>query len=203
MDQGRFKEQIVPIVISSRKGDITFETDEYPKRDTSQAKLAKMRPAFLKDGTVTAGNSSGINDGASFLVLADSKTSEKKGLEPIARLVSYGLAGVSNEIMGEGPIPASTIALKKAGLTLDKIDVIESNEAFAAQAIAVNKGLNLNSDITNINGGAIALGHPVGATGAILATKLIHELKRTNGKLGLATMCIGGGQGIATIYELL
>ena len=137
------------------------------------------------------------------MVLADEKTSEKKGLQAIARLVSYGISGVSNEIMGEGPITATKIALEKAGLTLDNIDTIESNEAFAAQAIAVNKGLNLNPEITNINGGAISLGHPVGATGSILVTKLLHELKRSKGKFGLATMCIGGGQGIATIYELL
>ena len=203
IDQGRFKEQIVPITISSRKGDTIFKEDEYPKRDTSEEKLSKMRAAFSKDGSVTAGNSSGINDGASFLVLADEKTSEKKGLQAIARLVSYGISGVSNEIMGEGPITATKIALEKAGLTLDNIDIIESNEAFAAQAIAVNKGLNLNPEITNINGGAISLGHPVGATGSILVTKLLHELKRSKGKFGLATMCIGGGQGIATIYELL
>lgn len=203
IDQGRFKEQIVPITISSRKGDTIFKEDEYPKRDTSEEKLSKMRAAFSKDGSVTAGNSSGINDGASFLVLADEKTSEKKGLQAIARLVSYGISGVSNEIMGEGPITATKIALEKAGLTLDNIDIIESNEAFAAQAIAVNKGLNLNPEVTNINGGAISLGHPVGATGSILVTKLLHELKRSKGKFGLATMCIGGGQGIATIYELL
>ena len=203
IDQGRFKDQIVPITISSRKGDTIFKEDEYPKRDTSEEKLSKMRAAFSKDGSVTAGNSSGINDGASFLVLADEKTSEKKGLQAIARLVSYGISGVSNEIMGEGPITATKIALEKAGLTLDNIDIIESNEAFAAQAIAVNKGLNLNPEVTNINGGAISLGHPVGATGSILVTKLIHELKRSKGKFGLATMCIGGGQGIATIYELL
>lgn len=203
IDQGRFKDQIVPITISSRKGDTIFKEDEYPKRDTSEEKLSKMRAAFSKDGSVTAGNSSGINDGASFLVLADEKTSEKKGLQAIARLVSYGISGVSNEIMGEGPITATKIALEKAGLTLDNIDTIESNEAFAAQAIAVNKGLNLNPEVTNINGGAISLGHPVGATGSILVTKLLHELKRSKGKFGLATMCIGGGQGIATIYELL
>ncbi len=203
IDNGRFIDQIVPITISSRKGEVTFEIDEYPKKDTSEAKLAKMRPAFVKDGSVTAGNSSGINDGASFLVLANSKVCEKKNLQPLARLVSYAISGVSHEIMGEGPIPATTLALRKAGLKLDDIDLIESNEAFAAQAIAVNKGLDLNTNITNVNGGAIALGHPVGATGAILVTKLLHELKRIDGKYGLATMCIGGGQGIATIYERL
>ncbi len=203
LDNGKFDKQIVPITIKNRKKEVVFDKDEYPKRDISLEKLSKMRPAFSKDGSVTAGNSSGINDGASFLVLAESKAAEKNGLKPVARLVSYGLAGVSNEIMGEGPIPATKIALDKAGLSLDKIDLIESNEAFAAQAIAVNKGLRLDKNITNVNGGAIALGHPVGATGAILATKLLHELRRTNGKYGLATMCIGGGQGIATIYELL
>ena len=203
IDQGRFEEQIHPITISSRKGETIFKQDEYPKRETSEEKLSKMRAAFAKDGSVTAGNSSGINDGASFLVLADEKSTERKGLQAVARLVSYGISGVRNEIMGEGPITATKIALKKAGLTLDNIDIVESNEAFAAQAIAVNKGLNLDEEITNVNGGAIALGHPVGATGSILVTKLIHELKRSKCKYGLATMCIGGGQGIATIYELL
>lgn len=203
IDQGRFEEQIHPITISSRKGETIFKQDEYPKKETSEEKLSKMRAAFAKDGSVTAGNSSGINDGASFLVLADEKSTERKGLQAIARLVSYGISGVRNEIMGEGPITATKIALKKAGLTLDNIDIVESNEAFAAQAIAVNKGLNLDEEITNVNGGAIALGHPVGATGSILVTKLIHELKRSKCKYGLATMCIGGGQGIATIYELL
>ncbi len=203
IDQGRFEEQIHPITISSRKGETIFKQDEYPKRETSEEKLSKMRAAFAKDGSVTAGNSSGINDGASFLVLADEKSTERKGLQAVARLVSYGISGVRNEIMGEGPITATKIALKKAGLTLDNIDIVESNEAFAAQAIAVNKGLNLDQEITNVNGGAIALGHPVGATGSILVTKLIHELKRSKCKYGLATMCIGGGQGISTIYELL
>ncbi len=202
IDSGKFDEQIVPINIKTRKKEFIFDKDEYPKRDSTKEILSRMRPAFSRDGTVTAGNSSGINDGASFLLLASSKSAEKKGFEPIARLVSYGLSGVPNDLMGEGPIPATKVALEKAQLTLDKIDLIESNEAFAAQAIAVNKGLSLENQVTNVNGGAIALGHPVGATGAVLATKLIYELKRIKGKFGLATMCIGGGQGIATIYEV-
>jgi acetyl-CoA C-acetyltransferase len=198
--EGRFKSQIAPITISSRKGDIVFDTDEHPKA-TSMEALAKMKPAFKKDGTVTAGNASGINDGASFFVLAEAKAAASAGYKPIARLVSYAVAGVPNEIMGEGPIPASKIALTRAGLTLDKMDVIESNEAFAAQALAVTKGLGLDPAKTNVNGGAIALGHPVGASGAVIATKAIHELIRVNGKYCLVTMCIGGGQGIAAIFE--
>jgi acetyl-CoA C-acetyltransferase len=198
--EGRFKSQIVPITIASRKGDIVFDTDEHPKATTMEA-LAKMRPAFKKDGTVTAGNASGINDGASFFVLAEASAAAKAGAKPIARLVSYAVAGVPNDIMGEGPIPASQIALKRAGLTLDKMDVIESNEAFAAQALSVMKGLNLDPTKTNVNGGAIALGHPVGASGGVIATKAIHELHRVGGKYCLVTMCIGGGQGIAAIFE--
>ncbi|MFY7699706.1 MAG: beta-ketothiolase BktB, partial [Burkholderiaceae bacterium] len=163
--EGRFKSQIAPITISSRKGDIVFDTDEHPKATSLEA-LAKMKPAFKKDGTVTAGNASGINDGASFFVLAESKAAAAAGHKPIARLVSYAVAGVPNDVMGEGPIPASKIALQRAGLTLDKMDVIESNEAFAAQALSVMKGLGLDPAKTNVNGGAIALGHPVGASGA-------------------------------------
>jgi len=163
--------------------------------------LAKMKPAFKKDGSVTAGNASGINDAAAFLVLADAAKAAAGGHKPIARLVAYAIAGVPNELMGEGPIPASKLALQRAGLSLDKIDVIESNEAFAAQSIAVNKGLELDPTKTNPNGGAIAIGHPVGATGGVIITKLLHELIRTNGRYGMATMCIGGGQGITTIWE--
>jgi acetyl-CoA C-acetyltransferase len=198
--EGRFKSQIAPITISSRKGDIVFDTDEHPKATSLEA-LAKMKPAFKKDGTVTAGNASGINDGASFFVLAESKAAAAAGHKPIARLVSYAVAGVPNDVMGEGPIPASKIALQRAGLTLDKMDVIESNEAFAAQALSVMKGLGLDPAKTNVNGGAIALGHPVGASGAVIATKAIHELHRVQGKYCLVTMCIGGGQGIAAIFE--
>jgi len=200
---GRFKSQIVPIVQKTRKGEVIFDTDEHGKPDTTIESLTKMRPAFKKDGTVTAGNASGINDGAAFFVLAAADVAAKAGQKPLARIVSYAIAGVPNEIMGEGPIPATKLALKKAGLTLDQIDVIEANEAFAAQAIAVNKGLGLDPAKTNPNGGAIALGHPVGCSGAFIATKAIYELHRTGGKYALATMCIGGGQGIAVIFERL
>lgn len=201
IEEGRFKDQIVPITIKSRKGDIVFDTDEHPKPGTTVEKLAAMRPAFKKDGTVTAGNASGINDGAAFLVLADAETAAKNGQKPIAKIKSYAVAGVPNDVMGEGPIPSSKLALEKAGLTVADMDVIESNEAFAAQAIAVAKGLGLPADKTNPNGGAIALGHPVGCSGAFIATKAIHELHRTGGKYALVTMCIGGGQGIAVIFE--
>ena len=198
---GRFESQIVPITLKTRKGEVTFDTDEHVRPDTTAESLAKMRTAFKKDGTVTAGNASGINDGAAFLVLAAAETAEQAGQKPIAKIVSYAVAGVSNEIMGEGPIPATKLALKKAGLTLDQMDVIESNEAFAAQALTVIKGLGLDIEKTNPNGGAIALGHPVGCSGAFITTKALHELQRTGGKYALVTMCIGGGQGIATIFE--
>jgi len=199
--EGRFKSQIVPIVQQTRKGEVVFDTDEHGKATTTMESLAKMKPAFKKDGTVTAGNASGINDGAAFFVLAAADVAAKAGQKPIARIVSYAIAGVPNEIMGEGPIPASKLALKKAGLTLDQMDVIEANEAFAAQAIAVNKALGLDPAKTNPNGGAIALGHPVGCSGAFIATKAVYELQRTGGKYALVTMCIGGGQGIAVIFE--
>jgi acetyl-CoA C-acetyltransferase len=200
--EGRFKSQIVPITIKSRKGDIVFDTDEHCKPDTTMETLGKMKAVFKKEGgSVTAGNASGINDGAAFFVLADAETAKKAGHKPIARLVSYAVAGVPNHIMGEGPIPATKRALERAGLKLDQIDVIESNEAFAAQALAVTKGLGLDPAKTNVNGGAIALGHPIGCSGAAIATKAIHELHRVQGKYALVTMCIGGGQGIATIFE--
>ena len=202
--EGRFKSQIVPITIKTRKGDIVFDTDEHVKPDTTMETLAKMKAVFKKEGgSVTAGNASGINDGAAFFVLADAETAKKAGHKPIARLVSYAVAGVPNHIMGEGPIPATKIALERAGLKLDQMDVIESNEAFAAQALAVTKGLGLDPAKTNVNGGAIALGHPIGCSGAAIATKAIHELHRVQGKYALVTMCIGGGQGIATIFERL
>jgi len=202
--EGRFKSQIVPITIKTRKGDIVFDTDEHCKPDTTMETLGKMKAVFKKEGgSVTAGNASGINDGAAFFVLADAETAKKAGHKPIARLVSYAVAGVANHIMGEGPIPATKIALERAGLKLDQIDVIESNEAFAAQALAVTKGLGLDPAKTNVNGGAIALGHPIGCSGAAIATKAIHELHRVQGKYALVTMCIGGGQGIATIFERL
>jgi acetyl-CoA C-acetyltransferase len=202
--EGRFKSQIVPITIKTRKGDIVFDTDEHCKPDTTMETLAKMKAVFKKEGgSVTAGNASGINDGAAFFVLAEAEVAKKAGHKPIARLVSYAVAGVPNHIMGEGPIPATKIALERAGLKLDQIDVIESNEAFAAQALAVTKGLGLDPAKTNVNGGAIALGHPIGCSGAAIATKAIHELHRVQGKYALVTMCIGGGQGIATIFERL
>ncbi|QWD82757.1 acetyl-CoA C-acyltransferase family protein [Polynucleobacter sp. MWH-P3-07-1] len=200
--EGRFKSQIVPITVKSRKGDIVFDTDEHCKPETTMETLGKMKAVFKKEGgSVTAGNASGINDGAAFFVLAAADAAAKAGHKPIARLVSYAVAGVPNHIMGEGPIPASKLALARAGLKLDQIDVIESNEAFAAQALAVTKGLGLDPAKTNVNGGAIALGHPIGCSGAAIATKALHELQRVNGKYALVTMCIGGGQGIATIFE--
>jgi acetyl-CoA C-acetyltransferase len=202
--EGRFKSQIVAITIKSRKGDVVFDTDEHCKPDTTMETLGKMKAVFKKEGgTVTAGNASGINDGAAFFVLAAADAAAKAGQKPIARLVSYAVAGVPNHIMGEGPIPASKIALTRAGLKLDQIDVIESNEAFAAQALAVTKGLGLDPAKTNVNGGAIALGHPIGCSGAAIATKAIHELQRVNGRYALVTMCIGGGQGIAVVFERL
>ena len=199
--EGRFKGQIVPVVKQTKKGEVVFDTDEYVKASTTMESLAKLKPAFKKDGTVTAGNASGINDGAAFFVLADGARAAADGHKPIARMVSYAVAGVSNEIMGEGPIPASKLALKKAGLTLDQMDVIESNEAFAAQALAVARGLQLDMAKTNPNGGAIALGHPIGCSGAFIATKALHELQRIGGRYALVTMCIGGGQGIAVVFE--
>ena len=201
--EGRFKSQIVPIVKQTRKGEVVFDTDEHVKPGTTLESLGKMKPAFKKDGSVTAGNASGINDGAAFFVLADAAVAAAHGHQPIARLASYAVAGVPNDVMGEGPIPATRLALKKAGLTLDQIDVIESNEAFAAQAIAVARGLGLDPAKTNVNGGAIALGHPIGASGAVIATKALYELQRTGGRYALVTMCIGGGQGIAAVFERL
>lgn len=203
IEAGYFKEQIVPITLKSRKGETVFETDEHVKPGTTVEKLAGMRPAFKKDGSVTAGNASGINDGAAFFVLGDSETASKDGYTPMARIVGYAVAGVPNDVMGEGPIPATQAVLKKTGLSLDDLDVIESNEAFASQALTVSKVLGLDPAKTNPNGGAIALGHPIGCSGAFIATKAIYELHRTGGKYGLATMCVGGGQGIAVVFERL
>jgi acetyl-CoA C-acetyltransferase len=199
--EGRFASQIVPIVRNTRQGEIVFDTDEHVKAQTTFESLSRMRAAFKPDGTVTAGNASGLNDGAAFLVLAAADVARRMGQTPIARIVSHALAGVPNEIMGEGPIPASRMALAKAGLTMDQMDVIEANEAFAAQALAVNMGLELDPEKTNPNGGAIALGHPVGCSGAFIATKAVHELARTGGRYALVTMCVGGGQGIAVVFE--
>ncbi len=202
--EGRFKSQIVAIVKQTKKGEVSFDTDEHVKAGTTMETLAKMKPAFKKEGgSVTAGNASGINDGAAFFVLADAAVAAAAGHKPMARLVSYAVAGVPNEIMGEGPIPATKLALKKGGLTLDQMDVIESNEAFAAQAIAVARGLEFDLKKVNPNGGAIALGHPIGCSGAFLATKAVYELHRTGGRYALVTMCIGGGQGIAAVFERL
>jgi acetyl-CoA C-acetyltransferase len=200
---GRFKSQIEPFAIKTRKGEVMFDTDEHPKADTTMESLAKLKPAFKKDGTVTAGNASGINDGAAAAVLMEAKAAERAGLKPIARLVSYAVAGVEPSIMGTGPVPASQLALKRAGLSLNDMDVIESNEAFAAQSLGVCKGLDLDPARTNPNGGAIALGHPLGASGAIITVKALYELQRINKRYALVTMCIGGGQGIAGVFERL
>jgi acetyl-CoA C-acetyltransferase len=201
IEEGRFKEQILPVVMKSRKGETVFDTDEHVRGDVTTEGLGKLRAVFKKDGSVTAGNASGINDGAAAVVLAEAGAAAAAGVEPMGRLVSYGFAGVDPMIMGEGPIPAVKIALDRAGLSVGDLDVIESNEAFAAQALAVCKGLDFDPAKTNPNGGAVALGHPIGATGAILTVKCLYELKRIGGKYGLVTMCIGGGQGIAAVFE--
>ncbi len=198
-----FKTQIVPIEVKTKTGSVLFDTDEQPRADTTLEGLAKMKPAFDKNGTITAGNASGINDGAAAVVLMEREAAEERGLKPIARLVSYAVVGVDPKYMGIGPVTAVRKALANAGLTLDQISVYEGNEAFAAQAIAVVRQLGLQLDQANPNGGAIALGHPLGATGAILTVKALYELHRTGGQYGLVTMCIGGGQGIAAIYERL
>ena len=199
--EGRFKSQILPVTLKSRKGETVFDTDEHVRADASAADLAKLRPAFRKDGTVTAGNASGINDGAAAVVLMDAATAAKRGAKPMGRLVAYAHAGVDPKVMGIGPVPATRAALQRAGLALADMDVVESNEAFAAQACAVAKDLGFDPAKTNPNGSGIALGHPVGATGAILTVKALYELARTGGRYALVTMCIGGGQGIAAIFE--
>ncbi|MCA3224363.1 MAG: acetyl-CoA C-acyltransferase family protein [Burkholderiales bacterium] len=202
--EGRFKSQIVPILLRSKKGDVAFDTDEHVRADASLADMAKLRPVFLKDnGTVTAGNASGINDGAAAVVLMERSAAERKGLKPLARLVSYAHAGVDPKIMGIGPVPSSRKALEKAGLGVQQMDVIESNEAFAAQACAVMKELGADPAKVNPNGSGISLGHPVGATGAIITVKALYEMQRTGGRHALVTMCIGGGQGIAAVFERL
>lgn len=201
IEAGHFKSQITPYEIATRKGSIVFDTDEHPRADTSAEGLSKLRAVFKEGGTVTAGNASGINDGAAMVVLATQEQVAQQNLKPMARVVSYGRCGVPNEIMGIGPVGATKMALSRAGLSIADLDVIESNEAFAAQALSVAKELEFPADNTNPNGGAIALGHPVGASGAVILTKLIYELHRVGGKYGLATLCIGGGQGIAMIVE--
>jgi len=199
--EGRFKSQIVPVEIATRKGTVVFDTDEHVRGDVTAEQLAKMKPAFKPDGSVTAGNASGVNDGAAALVLATGDAVKSRGLKPMARLVSYAHAGVDPKLMGLGPIPASRLALKRAGLTVADLDVIESNEAFAAQACAVTRALELDPVKVNPNGSGISLGHPVSATGAIITTKALYELQRVSGRYALVTMCIGGGQGIAAIFE--
>lgn len=199
--EGRFRDQILPLTVKIGRKEVVFDTDEHVRADVSAADLAKLRPAFRKDGTVTAGNASGINDGAGALVLMEAGVAAARGVAPLARIVAYGLGGVAPEVMGLGPIPAVRQALQRAGLIVADIDVIESNEAFAAQACAVAQALGFPADKTNPNGGAVALGHPLGASGAIILVKLIYELKRSGGRYGLVTMCIGGGQGIAMIVE--
>ncbi len=200
--EGRFKEQILPIELKSRKGPVMFDTDEHVKAESSAESMAKLKPAFVKEnGTVTAGNASGINDAAAALVLMEAGAAAAKGLKPLARFVAYGHAGVDPKVMGLGPVSAVKRALTRAKLSLSDIDVIESNEAFAAQALAVSKELGLDAARVNPNGGAVALGHPIGATGAILTVKAMYELQRTGGRYALITMCIGGGQGIAGIIE--
>ena len=201
--QGHFRGQIVPVEVTVRRKPASFEIDEFVRTDATAEELAKLMPAFQKDGSVTAGNASGINDGAAAIVLASAAAVKEHGLTPLARLVSYGHAGVDPAYMGIGPVPATRNALQRAGLTVADLDVIESNEAFAAQACAVSRELGFDPDKVNPNGSGISLGHPVGASGAIITTKLVHELQRTGGRYGLATMCIGGGQGIATIWERL
>src|SRR4051812_13556674 len=200
-EKGYFKDQIIPIELKSRKGTVLFDKDEHPRADATVEGMAKLRAVFKKEGSVTAGNASGINDGAAAVVMMEKSAAEKQGLKPMARLVSYGFAGVDPKIMGIGPVPASKIALDKAGLKVSDMDVIEANEAFAVQAMAVACDLKFDPKKTNPNGGAVGLGHPIGATGALLTVKALYELQRIGGKYALVTMCIGGGQGIAAIYE--
>ncbi|WPZ34982.1 acetyl-CoA C-acetyltransferase [Thalassobaculum sp. OXR-137] len=202
MSAGRFKDEIAPVTIKGRKGETVVDTDEHPKPDTSAETLAKLRPAFVREnGTVTAGNASGINDGAAALVLMTAANASKRGVTPLARIVSWATAGVDPAIMGTGPIPASQRALEKAGWSKDDLDLIEANEAFAAQACAVNKGLAWDTSKVNVNGGAIALGHPIGASGARVLVTLLHEMQKRDAKKGLATLCIGGGMGVAMCVE--
>ncbi|NYT60912.1 acetyl-CoA C-acyltransferase family protein [Alcaligenaceae bacterium] len=199
---GYFKDQIIPVVQKTRKGDVVFDTDEHVRMGATAADFSTLKPVFIKEnGTVTAGNASGLNDGAGAVLLMSASAAKSRGLQPMARLVSYGHAGVDPRYMGMGPVPATQLALEKAGLTIDQIDVIEANEAFAAQACAVSKELGFDPAKVNPNGSGIGLGHPIGATGAIITTKALHELQRVQGRYALVTMCIGGGQGIAAIFE--
>ena len=201
MAAGRFKDEIAPVTVKSRKGDVIVTEDEYPKPGTTAEVLAKLRPAFNKEGTVTAGNASGINDGAAAVVVMSAEEARRRGITPLARIVSWATAGVDPSIMGTGPIPASRKALAKAGWTVGDLDLIEANEAFAAQACAVNKDLGWDTDKVNVNGGAIALGHPIGASGARVLTTLLYEMQRRDAKKGLVTLCIGGGMGVAMCVQ--
>jgi acetyl-CoA C-acetyltransferase len=202
VEGGYFKSQITPVMLKSKKGDVAFDTDEHFRPNCTAADMAKLKPVFLKDnGTVTAGNASGINDAAAAVVLMDAASAKARGLAPMARLVAYAHAGVDPKYMGIGPVPATQLALKKAGLTVQDLDVIEANEAFAAQACAVSRDLGLDPAKVNPNGSGISLGHPIGATGALITVKALHELQRIGGRYALVTMCIGGGQGIAAIFE--
>lgn len=202
-DEGRFDSQVLPIEIKSRKGTVIFDRDEHVRADSTLEGMAKLKPAFKKDGTVTPGNASGINDGAAALVLMEKSTAEAQGIKPLGKVVAYSLVGVAPEVMGIGPVPAIEKLLAKTGLTVADIDVWEVNEAFAAQALAVCRALGLPDDKVNPNGSGISLGHPVGATGAILAVKCLYELARTGGRYAVASMCIGGGQGVAVLFERL
>jgi acetyl-CoA C-acetyltransferase len=201
MKSGRFKDEIAPVTIKSRKGDVVVDTDEYPKAGVTMESIAKLRPAFDKEGSVTAANASGVNDGAAAVVLMKASEAAKQGKKPLARIVSWAHAGVDPAIMGTGPIPASRAALKKAGWKVEDLDLIEANEAFAAQACAVNKDLGWDTGKVNVNGGAIAIGHPIGASGARVLVTLLYEMQKRNAKKGLATLCIGGGMGIAMCVE--
>jgi acetyl-CoA C-acetyltransferase len=201
IDEGRFKEEIVPVTVVTRKGETVVDTDEHPRRDISRETLAKLKPVFRKEGTVTAGNASGLNDGAAAVVLMSAEKANQLGIKPLARIVSYAWAGVEPDLMGYGPVPATKKALAKAGMNLGQMELIELNEAFAAQYLACEKLLELNRDIVNVNGSGIGLGHPVGATGARIVVTLLHEMARRGNKLGLATLCVGGGMGMTLIIE--
>jgi acetyl-CoA C-acetyltransferase len=198
---GRFRDEIVPVTVKGRKGDVVVDTDEYIRPDTDMAALTKLRPAFSKEGSVTAGNASGINDGAAALVVMSAREAERRGLTPLARIASFATAGVDPAIMGTGPIPSSRRALERAGWTVADLDLIESNEAFAAQSLAVVKDLGLDTSKVNVNGGAIAIGHPIGASGARVLVTLLHEMQKRDVKKGLATLCVGGGMGVAMCVE--
>ena len=198
---GRFKDEIVPVTVKTRKGEMVVDSDEHPRHGTTLEAVAKLRPAFARDGTVTAANASGINDGAAAVVVMTAKEANRRGIVPLARIASWAVAGVDPALMGTGPIPASRAALEKAGWTVDDLDLVEANEAFAAQACAVNHELGWNEEKVNVNGGAIALGHPIGASGCRILVTLIHEMKRRAARRGLATLCIGGGMGIAMCVE--